>query len=380
MCTGPVSVSADAPATGPDRLGFLLHLDSDQSPEQAFADAITLFREAERLGYHSGWLIARHFRQGNEHLPSPLVLHAAIAQHTATIRLGTAVVVLPLQDPIRVAEDATVVDAISGGRLELGVGSGPFPGAWEAFGRSIADRAQLFEDSVDRLHSVLEGTPLNSLDESLHPAGSGVRGRVWQASSSGSGRAVAAAQVVARAGDGLQLSRATGWNRGQDENDQAAVIRGYRDALPAGVAPGVLVSRAVYPADSREQARERLTPGALRWQEWLAALGRPGVAEVSAEEFLRIDRSHYGRPDDIAAALAADPAVALSTELLVSFPPAVPSLDEHLRLLRDTAEQVWPRLRAALAERADAGKADGSLQPTLAPAPTPAPTPQRTSA
>ena len=50
MCTGPVSVSADAPAIGPDRPGFLLHLDSDQSPEQALADANTLFREAERPG------------------------------------------------------------------------------------------------------------------------------------------------------------------------------------------------------------------------------------------------------------------------------------------------------------------------------------------
>ena len=134
----------------PFRLGFLLHLDRDVPPARAYREAVDLFVAAEALGYDSGWVIQRHFRQGNEHVSAPLVILASIAQHTNRIRLGTGVLVLPLEDPLKVAEDAATLDEISGGRLELGVGSGPFAGAWEAFGKDLTDRHRIFEGSVDR--------------------------------------------------------------------------------------------------------------------------------------------------------------------------------------------------------------------------------------
>ena len=102
----------------PPRLNFLLHLDRDQPVEQAYSDAIELFRVAEDLGYDSGWVIQRHFRQGREHVSSPLPVLAAIAQHTTRIGLGTGVLVLPLEDPLRVAEDSATVDGIDGTSLE----------------------------------------------------------------------------------------------------------------------------------------------------------------------------------------------------------------------------------------------------------------------
>ena len=67
---------------------------------------------------------------------------AAGAERTRRIPLGTAVVTLPLEDPVRVAEDAAVLDALSGGRVELGVGSGADPAVFAAFGKDLGRRRE----------------------------------------------------------------------------------------------------------------------------------------------------------------------------------------------------------------------------------------------
>ncbi len=342
--TAPEAKALEAGTLAGKRLGFLLHLDSDLDPAESYRQAIGLFQWAEELGYDSGWVIQRHFRQGNEHVSSPLVLLAAIAQHTSRIRLGTGVLVLPLEDPLRVAEDAATLDALSGGRLELGVGSGPFPGAWEAFGQDLEKRHELWEQSVARLHEVLEGKPLNGLGEALHPSGAALRRRLWQATSSSPEHAISQAKAAGAAGDGLQLSRATDWNRQQSPEAQAVLVDAYRSALPDGVQPRVLVSRAVYPDTSREHALSKLVDGARRWQSWFSALGREGAGEVTPEEYLVKDHTRFGTAEQIAAGLSLDAGVAAATELLVSFPPAVPAFTEHKRLLQATAVDLAPRL------------------------------------
>ncbi len=86
---------------------------------------------AEELGYDSVWLTEHRFTQYGRPAVSPLA--AAIAARTSRIRIGSSVYVLPIHHPIEVAEDAAVVDILSNGRLEFGVGRGYQPEELEAF-------------------------------------------------------------------------------------------------------------------------------------------------------------------------------------------------------------------------------------------------------
>jgi alkanesulfonate monooxygenase SsuD/methylene tetrahydromethanopterin reductase-like flavin-dependent oxidoreductase (luciferase family) len=339
ITTGEAAIGAGAGDGRPFRLGFLLHLDNDLPPARAYRDAIELFRVAENLGFDSGWVIHRHFRQGNEHVSAPLVVLAAIAEHTSRIGLGTGVYVVPLEDPLVVAEAAATLDELSGGRLQLGVGSGPFPGAWEAFGKDLADRHELYDDAVVRLQRLLSGHPVNGLGEVLHPPAPGLRRRIWQATSSDPAVAITSAQAAGRAGDGLQLSRATEFNRQQTRERQAEIVAAFREthlAAHPGATPRVQVSRAVYPHPDRSVAIAAVSPGASRWQSWIAS--RRGLPELSVEEFLRQDNALLGPSDEIAEDLTADPALEHVTDLLLSFVPGVPPFEEHIRLLHAATE------------------------------------------
>jgi hypothetical protein len=96
------------------------------------------------------------------------------------------------------------------------------------------------------------------------------------------------------------------------------------------------VSRAVYPHPERSAAVAAVAPGARRWQSWIGS--RRGLPELSVEEFLRQDNALVGPSEEIAAALARDPALEHVTDLLLSFVPGVPPFEEHVRLLHVATE------------------------------------------
>ncbi len=100
---------------------------------------LELISEAEALGAGSVWLSEHHgFDDG--YLPQPLTFAAAVAARTREIRIGTAVVLAPLRDARHVAEEAAVVDVVSDGRLELGLGAGYSVPEFDAFGAPFAQR------------------------------------------------------------------------------------------------------------------------------------------------------------------------------------------------------------------------------------------------
>jgi len=124
------------------------HPEQQKSAAGFYREMIDLAVQAERLGYDSAWVAEHHF--ANYGLcPAPPVLLAAIAQSTKRIRVGPAVCVLPFHDPVKVAEEYAVLDVVSGGRLDFGVGRGYLA---HEFAGHLIDR----EESQTRFDEALE--------------------------------------------------------------------------------------------------------------------------------------------------------------------------------------------------------------------------------
>src|SRR4051812_43227301 len=157
------------------RLGFLTPLHVGEDAAGAYRIALDLFQAAEELGYDSGWVAQHHFLNGAARLPSTLTFLAAAAQRTQRINLGTAIVILPLEDPVRVAEDAAVVDTLSGGRLQLGLGTGGDPLTFAAFGKDPTTRRERFAEGVQIIQNALAGNAINGTAAHLYPPAPGLR-------------------------------------------------------------------------------------------------------------------------------------------------------------------------------------------------------------
>jgi len=97
------------------------------SEQQRYRDIMAQIELGDELGFDTVWLGELHFSRAFSILADPLMVLAAAAQRTTRIRLGTAVMLLPLHHPVKIAEEAAIVDILSDGRLEFGVGRGAFP-------------------------------------------------------------------------------------------------------------------------------------------------------------------------------------------------------------------------------------------------------------
>src|SRR5688572_21771745 len=141
-------------ATNQDQVTFGLAYDF-RNPEQWKKPYESLYREtldqiawAENLGFRSVWLTEHHFCDDG-YTPSPLVVAAGIGARTQHMRIGTNLIVLPLHDPMRIAEDAATVSILTGGRFLLGVGQGYHEAEFEGFGRKLRNRPSLLEEGIE---------------------------------------------------------------------------------------------------------------------------------------------------------------------------------------------------------------------------------------
>lgn len=119
-----------------------------KSEQEIINDALEELIYAEELGFDSVWLAEHHFSEYGV-LGNPLVFASTLAAKTKRIRIGTAVMILPFYNPLRLAEDAALVDILSNGRLDLGIGRGYQPIEFQGFGIDQSESKARFNESVE---------------------------------------------------------------------------------------------------------------------------------------------------------------------------------------------------------------------------------------
>jgi alkanesulfonate monooxygenase SsuD/methylene tetrahydromethanopterin reductase-like flavin-dependent oxidoreductase (luciferase family) len=316
------------------RLGFLTHVQGDD----AYRNAQELFVTADELGFDVGWVAQHHEPLQGGGLSSPWTFLAYAAARTRKIRLSTAITIVPLEHPIRLAEDVSVVDNLSGGRVEIGVGSGSGAAEYTVFGKDFGRKRELTTEGLRTLRAALAGAEV-APGFTIQPSPvSDFADRVWQGVFSEGGARHAAAE-----GTNLLLNRAT---YGYDE-DTDVVQRGWADAFLAdwkqARRPRIGLSRFVFPAKDRKEALRQIEDGL---NNATAGFVRRGTfpAGQSTEEYLRRFHAFIGHPDEIIEALRGERVLPVATDLITQFNPGIPDFDAAVRALELIATEIAPAL------------------------------------
>jgi alkanesulfonate monooxygenase SsuD/methylene tetrahydromethanopterin reductase-like flavin-dependent oxidoreductase (luciferase family) len=353
----PRAAGEEPNAKRPFKLGFHTRISFPTSRAAAgLRDGIELFRAGEQLGYDAGWAYQRHF---DNYMAAPLVFLPAVAQHTRRINLGTAIVGMRYEAPILMAEAAGTADLLTGGRLQLGLGTG-MGGFDTVFAQAPNDGRDQAQARLELFMRGIRGESVGAVNEpaglltpgvelTVRPTSPTLPERVWFGAGS-----VASAQRIGQ--QGLRLMTSTILTGQFDDYgiEQARLIEAYRESYRGTTPPRVAVSRSILPTTSPELARryaaydhERRTqgPGASRPQGALEP-----TAPLSAAPFT-VSQTIHGEPAAVAEALLSDPAVALADELIAFLPPAF-DLQHNRRLIEEIAEMADARLGWRPAETA----------------------------
>ena len=323
----------------PLRLGFFTRVLDAADPAERYRLASAQIEHAERCGFDSAWVAQHHFHEGEGGLPAPLVFLAGVAARTSRIRLGTGIITLPLELPIRVAEDTAVLDFTSGGRLEVGVGPGGNMSAFTAFGLDSDNRGTLFAQHLEVLRDAWAGRRLPGGD-TLYPVNPSLGARVWQATFT-----VEGSRRAGLAGDGLLLSRTQ--PRSPDAplatlaDIQNPMLDAYLAALPDGCAPRILASRSVFVADDRAEALHLAELGLGQLRPRLAGAGHPAANRTLGDLIAAFD-VHVGTPAEVIASLRTDSTLVRATDLAVQVHSIDPPHPFILRSIELMAEAVAP--------------------------------------
>lgn len=348
-----------ASSTRPLKLGFFAHVRTDSDLRGAHEELVRLFVGAEELGFDLGF-VAQHLLVGGPEgsVAAPLVSLARVAAETDRIHLGTAIVTLPLVDPVHLAAEALTLDAISHGRLQLGLGTGNANvDKYAVYGADAERRHELFDEKLAVLFDALTGRPLAGTDQSLKHDGSDLVRRLWRSPGD-----VESARRTARTGLGALFGTATLDARTQ----QRPIIDSYLDEwrtvgpleapeeLRDTLEPRLGGIRMVYPSGSRAQALSELGHFLAQSRKRIAKVKGVDADVLTDEEVAAGVNLKTGTPVETAEAIATDVALLPDVDYLIVVTNVVESgrvgrgaklsADGSLEGLATIAQQVAPRL------------------------------------
>jgi alkanesulfonate monooxygenase SsuD/methylene tetrahydromethanopterin reductase-like flavin-dependent oxidoreductase (luciferase family) len=141
-------------------LFFLMQRDEGWTEQEVYDSGLEQMLAAEALGYSSVWIAEHHFNDYGL-CPSPPVLAAFVAARTTTLRLGMGVSLLPLHHPVDLAEQLAVLDVVSGGRLDVGIGRGGTLQDYQTFQSDRGDSRARVEEGIELIRRSWSGAPFD---------------------------------------------------------------------------------------------------------------------------------------------------------------------------------------------------------------------------
>ena len=149
-------------------LSFLMQRDEGWTEQEVYVSGLEQMLAAEALGYTSVWIAEHHFNDYGL-CPSPPVLASFVAARTTTLRLGMGVSLLPLHHPVDLAEQLAVLDVVSGGRLDVGIGRGGTLQDYQTFQSDRGDSRARVEEGIALMRESWGGAPFD-FQGSFHSA------------------------------------------------------------------------------------------------------------------------------------------------------------------------------------------------------------------
>jgi alkanesulfonate monooxygenase SsuD/methylene tetrahydromethanopterin reductase-like flavin-dependent oxidoreductase (luciferase family) len=310
---------------------------------QAFAQSFAQIDAAERWGLDIVWLAEIHMNPTRSLLTAPLTVASAIAARTSRIKIGTAVQILPLGHPLRLAEETATIDQISGGRLVFGVGRSAFPRAYDAYGISYDESEDRFAESLGIIEQAWTQPVCSHKGHYWSFENFTLVPRPLQQPRPPVRIAASRPDTYAAIGKlGYPLFSAL---RASPIGDLPANLRAYREAWKAAGHPGrgeAYLQVPIHVAETEDKALSDAHDGLMRFATYRQDLVR---GPLTYEQALR-EKGIIGTPDMVAARIAELRDIAgidgVSAEINVG---SLLSHEQVMNSLRLYCQEVMPRFR-----------------------------------
>ncbi|MEV6126510.1 LLM class flavin-dependent oxidoreductase [Streptomyces violaceusniger] len=324
------------------KLGFLtIGLFDEADPHRGHESTLQIIEMGERLGFDSAWVRHRHLQYG---ISSPMAVLAAASQRTSRIELGTAVIPVGWENPLRLAEDLATVDILSRGRLNPGVSVGPPNHYDQVKGALYPDTAGLEDfghERVRRLLDFVRGEPVTDFSgvegfevfsDRVQPHSPGLGRRMWYG-----GGSLRSAQWAGEHGMNLLTSSVVKAEESEDFAEiQLSHIQTFRAHHPDGDRARVSQGLVVIPTDTA-------SPDQRAKYEQYALRRMPRTATPQGPARMMFAPDLVGTSEEIAERLASHAAFREVDEVAFALPFTFDH-EDYVQILTDIATRLGPAL------------------------------------